>query len=168
MQVVVAEHDGYAKIGVLAKRTLIRAGNNLWTVVDELTGIGEHSLRVGWLLRDGKWEIEGTILHYESTAGNVRLDFSGPDITYAMFRAGQRLAGELRVKSEGLLGWFSPSYSVKQPALFLAIAINGKAPLRMISKWSLGSADPSNFEIRLDTPSNGKSQAIYREEHLDF
>jgi hypothetical protein len=137
-------------------------------VADELTGSGEHGLRVGWLMGDGEWEIENMILRYQSRAGDVRLDFSSPNVTYGMFRAGQQLAGELRIKNEEILGWFSPSYSVKQSALFLATAIKGEAPLRMISRWSLGSADPSNLEIRWETPSKDKSQAFYNGEQLDF
>ena len=100
--------------------------------------------------------------------GDVRLAFSGANITYALFRAGKKIAGELSIKNTDVLGWFSPSYSVKQPALFLATAVKGKAPLRLISKWGLGITDPASLEIQWNTPRTDKSQAIYNGEQLDF
>ena len=165
LQVVVAQHSGYARIGVIARRTVIRAGQDLWAVVDELVGSGEHGLRVGWLLRDGEWEIENKFLGYQSKAAAVRLDFSGPNITYGMFRAGQHLAGELGIANPELYGWFSPSYAMKQPALFFTTAIKGETPLRMTSRWSLGGADPANLEIRWGLD---KGEAFYNGERLDF
>jgi hypothetical protein len=59
-----------------------------------------------------------------------------------LVRAGQKLYG-LR-DAEPILGWISPTYGQKQPALSLNVAATGMPPISLSTSWLLPSDQVGN------------------------
>ena len=66
----------------------------------------------------------------------------------AVYRAGERVAGEIQPsENPAVLGWWSPTYGYKEPALTLVATLEGELPLRLTSWWRLGDVDPKDFSL---------------------
>ena len=155
MEILSVLHQGYESLGIRTIRSVIRAGNHLWLVVDELTGMGVHKLRSGWLLPDTPWEMEEDSLFLDSALGKVRIEFRAQEIRSGLYRAGELIAGEDVADCCEILGWYSPTYATKHPGLYLAASIEGELPLRLVTRWELGEIHPEEISIEWD--ETGKS-----------
>ncbi|MCW5875466.1 MAG: alginate lyase family protein [Anaerolineales bacterium] len=136
----VAEHDGYAHLGIRHRRS-VEVQGAVWMVRDELRrsqmlATNRH-LRLRWLLPDWKWQLQAHNLLLEAPDGliELRLHSSVPGLALSLFRAGKRLAGEAR--GGATLGWVSPSYAVKEPALSLVAELHATPPLTLTTRWML-------------------------------
>jgi len=139
-----AEHDGYNRLGVRHRRSLSYLGANHWQVMDSLLPLHanpeHHSAVLQWLLPDLSWELHGTTLRLKTDTGILSLRLALADHTTAqtyvqLVRAGQVIAGP--GKTSPVLGWYSPTYNLKQPALSLRFMIEGVLPLSFSSDWFL-------------------------------
>jgi len=139
-----AEHTGYASHGVRHRRSLAFLGANHWQVVDTLLPEGrraeQHSAVLHWLLPDLPWELTGTTLRLKSEGGIIRLRVALANETTAqtylqMVRAGKVVAGP--GSAPAILGWVSPTYNQKIPALSFRFFIEGVLPLSFSSDWFL-------------------------------
>lgn len=154
-----AQHDGYQELGVLHRREVSAYRDGRWEVVDTLHpsshdpengGKSEvHFLRLHWLLPDWKWEVETDLMaltcRISSPYGWVSLLIDLPPEIRAgkamqlfmtqIVRAGRVLYGKGEVSPSD--GWFSPTYSVKEPALSVAVTTSGQLPLTIRSRWQL-------------------------------
>jgi Heparinase II/III N-terminus/Heparinase II/III-like protein len=106
-----------------------------WLVEDEILPLRKPwekkplTIRLHWLLPDWKWEMENSgpdvLLRLESPQGWVALAIrhSPPThpITCSLVRAGELLTGSGPAGANR--GWVSPIYSIKVPALSLAVEI---------------------------------------------
>jgi hypothetical protein len=155
IELLSALHHGYGSLGINTARSVIRAGNHLWLVVDELTGVGVHKLRSGWLLPDAPWEMEGNSLFLDGVPEKFRIEFRAQEIQSGLYRAGELIAGEAVANCSEILGWYSPTYATKHPGLYLAASIEGELPLRLVTRWDLGDVHPE--EISLEWDEAGKS-----------
>ena len=135
-----AEHDGYRKQNVLHRREASwNAGR--WVVTDRLLPIEEKKkpiqARLHWLLPDWDWQVDTQEIRIESPHGEIKIsvDVSVGDLTeLRLMRAGELLHGS--GNGDPILGWYSPTYGVKLPALsFIAEAI-GPLPITIISTWT--------------------------------
>ncbi len=144
-----AEHE--LRDAVTHRRSLVHAGESLWVVMDELLGSGRpggrnHSARIAWSLIDWPWEFEGQRLILESSQGPLQLRLTPSVDTIALYRAGERLAGDLQTEEEeSALGWWFPTYGYKEPALSLVATIDGPLPLRLTSWWRMGDVTPEDL-----------------------
>lgn len=138
---VCAQHDGYARRGVLHRRT-VTVEKNVWRISDELLpapGVEphEHTYTLHWLLADLPWRLEGQTLTLQAPAGLVRLNVETPQpMNVKLIRGGEKLAGE--GTANPVDGWFSPTYGVKQPALSLHVTVMKAPPVRIVSAFELG------------------------------
>lgn len=137
-----AEHLGYARYGVRHRRSLSFLGANHWQVVDSLLPEGgrteQHSAVLHWLLPDLPWDLTGTTLRLKTLGGIVRLRVALANETTAqtyiqLIRAGKVVAGP--GTAPAILGWFSPTYNLKVPALSFRFFIEGVLPLSFTSDW---------------------------------
>lgn len=145
LEAVAAEHA--MKTGTRHRRSVVRAGASVWVVLDELLGEGAHQARVAWSLVDLPWEFEGQRLSLSSEHGPIRLSFAQELDTLALYRAGERVAGEGHTGEDPtVLGWWSPTYGYKEPALTLVAAAKGTLPLRVTSWWHLGDVEAFALE----------------------
>ncbi|HMD89432.1 MAG TPA: alginate lyase family protein [Anaerolineaceae bacterium] len=148
-----AEHDGYQHIGVKHQRTLMRVEPNEWCIRDRLIPnqltAGVHQAVINWLLPDWPWminEIGDSIVlqlqtpdarqvtiqvYLEETAQNHQPKQN----SVRLIRAGEVVYGpERRVDT---LGWVSPTYSQKLPALSFQLEFEGKLPFTILTLWTL-------------------------------
>jgi hypothetical protein len=147
LELVVAEHDGYRRWGVTHRRSVVRAGDGLWLVVDDLLGAGVHEARLGWLLSDGRWDWAEKALHVAYDGVAATLQFEAESMVCGLYLAGERVAGEAIRGESPTWGWHAPTYAVKEPALRLAGSVEGGLPVRILTWWSLDDAEPAELEI---------------------
>jgi asparagine synthase (glutamine-hydrolysing) len=152
IEIIAARHDGYRKIGVSVTRSVIRAGDQIWYVVDEITGEGTHSIRNGWLLPDTSWKLENHVLQLNADYISIKVEAAGENLTGALIRAGEQLLGDYSPKNSDVMGWYSPTYARKDPALTFLSSISGSLPLRIVTTLTLGDVDPGDLDVQLFGP----------------
>lgn len=131
--------------GLTHRRSLIRAGQRLWVVLDELAGDGEHAARLSWLLPDAAWELQGGELRLQLEPGSLTLRIEPAQAAVSLYRAGRQLAGEPAPEPESTVGWWSPSYGHREPALTLVARLRDRLPLRLTSWWRLGEWEADDY-----------------------
>ena len=139
-QIISAVHSGYAKQGILHRRTLSREDQLGWTIQDELLPTRQPAPEikaiVNWLLPDWPCNPETDCVILDSPLGAISLVFqcSQPNKTLDIYKAGESiLTGQKNTR----LGWYSPTYGVKVPALSVQLSVIQKTPLQIISKFYL-------------------------------
>ncbi len=128
------EHDGYRRLDppVTHRRTVVRAGDALWVVVDDLLGEGTQQAALQWLLSP----VDHTL---DAAAGLLRLDLlSGATVQWrteglASVRAGVTCGDE----AEAPLGWRSRYYGQREPALSLRVSGTTSLPGRFVTVFTL-------------------------------
>lgn len=171
LELLAAQHDGYHRWGLAHRRSVIRAGEEIWLVVDDLLGHGEHEANLGWLLHEGRWEwsVPSLKVIYDNMELALRVEAEAPQV--GVYRAGEIVAGK-RVSHESLCwGWHSPTYALKEPALRLVASVRSVLPLRICSWWSFNQADPGELEIAWweeDAPKAPVEELYWNGEHLNI
>jgi hypothetical protein len=97
-----------------------------------------HTVRLHWLLPDWNWKVAGECLELDSPHGIVKLKIhsaASSQASWNLVRGGKQLLGSSSLPQREILGWFSPTYAVKQPALSLVIEVKGELPLSFTSEW---------------------------------
>lgn len=126
IDLLVAEHDGYARSGVTHRRAV--ALHKAWqalVVVDWLLGDGVHAVELLW---HGSAEAR-----LELTADGARLQ-SGPQTVHLVINAGQNAHTSIvRGQSEPMQGWHSPSYGRRVQAPVLSVSQTGHLPLTLVT-----------------------------------
>ena len=144
---VTAEHDGYHAQGIIHRRTVFLQRKGCWQVKDELLALPTpqpaqpHTFRLHWLLPDWHYQIDEDRIMLRSPNGSqveLRLfadcEQSCPR-AFTLVRGGQVMLGA--DPQAHLHGWYSPTYSLKIPALSFSLSIQALAPITMISEWKL-------------------------------
>ncbi len=177
VQALAAEHP--MRNGVTHRRSVVHAGGSLWVVMDELLGRGAtsppagtspqaganpppgagaagdtgwHRARLAWSLIDWPWELEAQSLTLRGEEGPIRLRVTPGMDEIAIYRAGERVAGERQpTEDPAVLGWWSPTYGYKEPALTLVATLEGALPLRLTSWWRLGDIEPQDPLLEWDS-----------------
>jgi hypothetical protein len=135
-----AVHFGYAKQGVLHRRTLQRLNQSGWSILDELLPTRQSKSKIkaviNWLLPDWPYQTESDRVILNSPLGKITLRFKtdASEKTLDIYKAGQSL---LTGKQETNLGWTSPTYGVKIPALSIQLSILQKTPFQITSEFHL-------------------------------
>jgi hypothetical protein len=143
-----ARHYAYRKIGVRHTRSVSAITPDHWRIKDELLNLGgkSHTFRLHWLLPDGEYALG----EWKMVNGEWLMDFSlklrqgwlqltlqvltiqpsnmKPSISFV--RAGD--AAPLR-------GWYSPTYSLKLPALSLAVEVQSVENVEFVSEFRFGN-----------------------------
>ena len=147
---IIAEHDGYKKLGITHRREIFRKNTSTWLVNDYLLPLSKQintcNILLHWLLPDAPWNLDQQKLQIVSHPHRIELSTNlqaSPELNQPaslrvhIVRAGQTLLGEK--EKWPLHGWFSPTYSVKEPALSYLLEINGVPPIALQSKWILST-----------------------------
>ena len=135
-----AVHLGYTKQGVLHRRTLQRLNSSGWTILDELLPTRQPKTKIkitlNWLLPDWPYQTESDRVILDSPLGKITLRFKtdAAEKTLDIYKAGESL---LNGKQEPNLGWISPTYGVKVPALSVQLSIIEKTPSQITSEFYL-------------------------------
>jgi len=138
------EHNGYRRLRVTHRRMVQCVAEDAWIIVDDLLGAGEHELRMHWLLPGLPFEVSSAspfcaVLSSEKFRfrWNVFSSFPG---TVAAIRAGKSLTGKLMGGDQELLGWESPTYGERCPAISLLYGVQGPLPVRIVTVMLVGDA----------------------------
>lgn len=138
-----AFHDGYKELGVRHQRTITHPNGQVFLVKDEAlitVHAGSRLITLHWLLPDWLWQWEDGILtiHQENrevevsitcqTLDNVAL----PIEDIRIIRAGVTLLGS---RQDQVMGWISPTYNVKLPALSVSISWYSEKSIEIFSTW---------------------------------
>jgi hypothetical protein len=125
----VAQRNGYRKLGVIHRRTVQYETSDCWQVTDELLPVGDHpqphDLTLHWLFPNGYWEWAGSSLRLVALGLEVTITTSGSNPSSQLIRAGELLYGV--EPALPVLGWFSPTYASREPALSLRVMLSAAA-----------------------------------------
>ena len=139
---VTAVHDGYKKIGVMHKRTLERIKGEGWQITDKIEPAGRqtgsHLVQLHWLTPDYPFTIDENRITFSFPFGTFNLEFIAENANnnepLNVIRAGKSLTGNL---NEILLGWYSRTYGIKEPALSIVFRASGKIPMSILTAISI-------------------------------
>ncbi len=139
-QEIVANHNGYQRLGLLHRRSLCPGSPNGWEIKDELLPLRNtmesFTVVVNWLLPDWPVVPAHDSVSLKSPTGKITLKFYIPDLpstaSMDIFRAGQSL---LSNEEDEHLGWYSPTYGIKNPALSIQYKIFQAPPIQIQSAF---------------------------------
>ena len=133
------EHDGYRRLGVKHSRNVQCVGEDAWAIADDLLGNDEHELRLHWLLPNRPFEVNSAS-PFSATLSDEKMRFRWNVISSspgkgAVVRGGKILMGDetLRAVDEELLGWESPTYGERCPAISLLYRVRARLPVRIVT-----------------------------------
>ncbi|MCX8025356.1 MAG: heparinase II/III-family protein, partial [Thermanaerothrix sp.] len=140
-----ASHDGYMRLGVVHRRSLVWLGEGQWEVMDEIfavnrKGLTQHQFDLHWLIRDGEWDFDNAQLRmtYPQWGLEMRLRWSLSEgneevvpMTVRLIRQGKVVLGP--VGDFECLGWYSPTYYYRLPALSLLLTWKDAAPCKIVT-----------------------------------
>jgi hypothetical protein len=155
LRAIAAEHDGFGRLGIVHRRTVVQASPTLWLVVDDILGAGEHSARLGWLLADGRWTRRPGRLGIRYDRSRVEVWFAAPSASAALYRAGELVAGNRTAGEEQIKGWAAWTYADRQPALRLEIESTGSLPLRLVTWFAMDGAGTGTVDLEWRAPGDG-------------
>jgi hypothetical protein len=142
-----AEHSGYRKLGLIHRRTLEETLTG-WKISDYLipasasaANAGLHTFKLHWLLPDWPYQREGRDLIFtrpsdKALSFKLVLEAEGEEDRgplLQMVRAGESILGP--DAHAPLLGWVSPTYALRQPAISVLFSVTARAPLTFLSEF---------------------------------
>jgi hypothetical protein len=138
------EHNGYRRLGVTHRRMVHCVAGDAWVIVDDLLGAGEHELRLHWLLPDLSFEVIApspfcAVLSAEKVRFRWNV-FSSSAGSAAFIRGAKNLTGDMLGEDQELLGWESPTYGERCPAISLVYRVQAPLPVRIVTAILAGEA----------------------------
>jgi hypothetical protein len=155
LEAIAAEHDGYRRLGITHRRTVVRIGDSGWLVVDDILGDGDHTAKLGWLLADGVWRLRPGRLSLRYGREQVVMQFGAPQSEVSLCRAGERVAGADSPGERAIKGWVAWTYADRQPALRLEIESSSRLPLRMLTWFTFDGFQTGAVELTWNEPGIG-------------
>jgi len=148
------EHDGYRRHPghCVHRRSVLFVKDDLWIVVDRVTGSGDHQVRLQWLGGEFPWTLAPHGLELETPKGAFCVSVRGSDGTVlpAQVEEGQ---------DDPPAGWLARHYGVKTKAPSLVVQATRPVPLTWVSVLSAGTAavdvDGSVWRVRADRVACG-------------
>jgi hypothetical protein len=143
-----AYHLGYNNKGVTHIRTLIFDPGQGFSVVDNVmmkNAKQPREVTLHWLLPDWQWAWQEGLLHLSHQDHQIDLTIAAylsdtdtdTDVTPSsveLIRAGETLIGS---ETDEIMGWVSPTYGVREPALSLSLTWKSSQSLSIDSIWLL-------------------------------
>ena len=131
--------------------------------MDELFGEGEHTARLAWWLPDWPFELEDSELVLGGPPGQIRLRIEPQMAQIGVARAGKwENATEIEADPTRL-GWRSPTYGYKEPAITLVATAHGALPLSLSTWWQLGEIDPAAVPFKAKALDSGPLSEFFAE-----
>ncbi len=132
---IFGEHDGYHRLGIHHRRELTLTGCGCWQIKDELlawkSDTAIHDFTLQWLLPDWPWQFKGDVL----VVGQMQLSI------HCKWQPDCQAVGEWQIVRAGsappFIGWTSPTYGEKSPALSVRFNLQTKTPLTLISTFKI-------------------------------
>ncbi len=139
---ICAEHNGYQKLRAVHRRTLKRLSNQKWGVEDLIfspySSKDKYRIDLHWLLPNWPMRIAGNTCTLFAPFGSVILHISSDiepnNCQFIIYKEGRPISGN--AQEEPLLGWFSPTYGQKIPALSIRYSITHALPITITSQFT--------------------------------
>jgi len=139
---ICANHNGYRKLHAVHQRTLKRISTKKWEIIDLVfsshRASNELQIDLHWLLPDWPMEFSGNTCTLSAPFGSVKLDISSNTkinpSKFIFYKKGRPISGG--AQEEPLLGWYSPTYGCKIPALSIRYSIIHALPLTITSRFT--------------------------------
>ena len=147
LEILSALHQYWSREHTVHQRTILRVEDRQWMIVDDILGVGEAEVRIGWNLPDLPFEMDERTLRVTLQGSRVSIRSEGIQDRYALYRAGELIAGEELVSDSRPYGWYSPTYAMKQPALHWLRSAHTQLPMRGVTKWVLDETDMEDVDI---------------------
>jgi len=126
------EHHGYRRLvhPVTHRRSVLLIDGKVWVVIDTLAGEADHCCRLHWLLADVDYDLDAQ--RREITLHTEQGDYF---VAVRTLFPGNRSAdiSLVRADGDGTRGWVSRYYGRRDPAISLAIEVEGALPGRFVS-----------------------------------
>jgi Heparinase II/III-like protein/Heparinase II/III N-terminus len=146
------EHYGYRRQPgqCVHRRSVFFFKDDLWIVVDTLTGIGEHAVRLHWLAGDFPYT-------RDSIGGSLNLHTPSGDFTINVLNMdGEPLQSSVVVGSEQpIRGWLSRYYGEKIPVPSFEVSVRREFPCRIVTVLAAVPASWSVVDGRWNVRSSG-------------
>lgn len=138
-----ASHDGYKSLGVRHSRTVQQPGDFEINVTDEVSILNptqEHLVSIHWLLPDWHWKWDDDLftIQLDDRSIDLRIFCKSSENSLlpidhiSLVRAGVALLGN---NQDDILGWISPTYNLKTPALSLTLSWIVNRSVEITSHW---------------------------------
>src|SRR5271157_38659 len=146
LQRLSGRHYGYMLHGVRHTRSVTAYAEGRWRVTDEMLVLRlpiqnrKLRFRLHWLFPDWEWAVEaepeGLALRLKSPQGwiTVQVLADSPSFEVTLARAGERVYGGGPVAP--VMGWASPTYSLKVPALALVLEVASAQEVNFTSEFT--------------------------------
>lgn len=128
------EHDGYVRNkrgSVVHRRAILRIGDDVWLICDDLMGRGRHTLRLHWLL-------PGVPSRVLLEAGQVILELG--ESQYGVWTGCPMHPFHLDVTkghdTGNVRGWRSVRYGVRLPSISVAAQVEADLPCRFLTVFA--------------------------------
>lgn len=135
---------GYRRWGIDQARRVIWVERGHWRIIDRLSplrsGQAAGTVRLNWLLQDGEWHLADhrLMVEYANFDFQVRVTTQPlQKMKLRVVRAGRIVSGEGEEGLESLLGWFSPTYLVRLPAVSFWIEVDAHLPLELQTDFEI-------------------------------
>jgi hypothetical protein len=171
LEVIAAEHYGYRRMGVIHRRAVIRAGDDIWLVIDDVLGEGARVANIAWLMPDMSWRLEGSCAYVDFGDGKAAVKLEPSEGIVGLYRKGELVAGEAMRYKVPVRGWRSTNYWEKEAALHLVAELERPAPFRVLTWWIFDDSDQRSLEIGWRNPGDGivsLDWVEYKGEKLDI
>lgn len=132
LDIFMAEHDGYAKFGVIHKRVVLFHKPDLLLIGDELLGNGHHLIEQLWhLFPSYRAEIVEDRIKLSNSKHMREMKIVDGSAEEVSIHCGEK---------DPIQGWYSPHYGQKIPAPVIRIAGQRKLPARITTIFSLNDS----------------------------
>jgi len=139
---ICAEQYGYQKLRVVHRRTLKKISTQKWEIVDFVfspyLSKDEYKIDLHWLLPNWPLQFTGNTCTLSAPFGSVKLHISSDIKTITsvltFYNKGRLISG--KAQEEPLLGWFSPTYGQKLPALSIRYSVTHALPVTITSRFT--------------------------------
>ncbi len=156
LEILSALHQYRSREHTVHQRTILRVEDRLWMVVDDILGVGEAEVRIGWNLPDIPFEMDEHGLRANLQGSKVSIYSEGIQDRYALYRAGELISGEDFVADSSTFGWYAPTYAMKQPALHWLRSAHAQLPVRGVTRWVFDETDMEDVDIGWLDPEKGR------------
>lgn len=149
---ITVQHNGYLHLGVNHIRRLFLVKPDTWRIEDSILPTKTHvkpiKVCLHWLLPDFTWQLTHKTLLLTTPVGlcklvvTVKIHETKSIVEkehHQLIRAGKTLVGH--GPEDLTLGWFSPTYDFKEPALSFRTILEAAAPITLISEWSFSGLE---------------------------
>ncbi len=152
---IIVEHNGYKRLGIIHRRKIEQTNSTNWIIVDTLIPIKKISevmtATLHWLLPDWQWAIDKYKLSLYAPFGLASINVK-PDLKDKIFgqemdiiRAGKSML--LKTAHVPILGWYSPTYNLKIPALSFYFRAKFKPPIEISTFWQINTKFPETKPV---------------------